>query len=101
MARAWPLQAHSDYTTQRTVGREKEIHMPLTKDEHLQDAAILTRAVENVFRNLIRFLVGRMSLVKLQEMIRFIYVEEAESKLNRERPKHNVTLTRLAILTGI
>jgi len=101
MARALPLQAHYDYTIQRTVGREKEIQMPLTKDEHLQDAAMLTRAVENVFRKLIRFLVGRMSLVKLQEMIRFIYVEEAECKLNRERPNHNVPLTRLAILTGL
>jgi hypothetical protein len=75
--------------------------MPSTKKEHLQDAAILTRAVENVFRKLIRFLVGRISLVKLQEMIRFIYVEEAERKLNRERPDQNIPLTRLAILTGL
>jgi hypothetical protein len=39
--------------------------------------------------------------VKLQEMIRFIYVEEAERKLNRERPDRNIPLTRLAILTGL
>jgi hypothetical protein len=75
--------------------------MPSTKNEQLQDVAILTRAVENVFRKLIRFLVGRISLVKLQEMIRFIYVEEAERKLNRERPDRNIPLTRLAILTGL
>jgi hypothetical protein len=75
--------------------------MPSTKNEQLQDTAILTRAVENVFRKLIRFLVGRISLVKLQEMIRFIYVEEAERKLNRERPDRNIPLTRLAILTGL
>jgi hypothetical protein len=83
------------------MSREKEIHMPSTKNEQLQDVAILTRAVDNVFRKLIRFLVGRISLVKLQEMIRFIYVEEAERKLNRERPDRNIPLTRLAILTGL
>jgi hypothetical protein len=75
--------------------------MPPTKVEPLQNAAILTKAFENVFRKLIHFLVGRISLVKLQEMIRFIYVEEAEHKLIRERPNKNIPLTRLAILTGL
>ncbi len=75
--------------------------MPLIKDERLQDAAILTRAIENVFRKLIRFLVGRISLVKLQEMIRFIYVEEAERKIQTEKPGKNVPLTRLALITGL
>ena len=75
--------------------------MPATKDEHLQDAAMLTRAVENVFRKLIRFLVGRISLVKLQEMIRFIYVEEAEKNIRVANPGKNVPLTRLALVTGL
>ncbi len=75
--------------------------MPPSTDEHLQDAAILTRAVENVFRKLIRFLVGRISLVKLQEMIRFIYVEEAENNIREENPGKNVSLTRLALVTGL
>ncbi len=75
--------------------------MPPIKDEHLQDAAILTKAVENVFRKLIRFLVGRISLVKLQEMIRFIYVEEAERNIQAENPGKNVPLTRLALITGL
>ncbi|MEE8495449.1 MAG: hypothetical protein V3S21_03140 [Xanthomonadales bacterium] len=75
--------------------------MSPTKDEHLQDAAILTRAVENVFRKLIRFLVGRISLVKLQEMIRFIFIEEAENKIKKESPNKNVPLTKLALLSGI
>ena len=44
--------------------------MPPVQNEQLQDAAVLTRAVENLFRKMIRFLVGRLSLVKLQEMIR-------------------------------
>ena len=75
--------------------------MPPPKEEHLQDTAILTRAVETVFRKLIRFLVGRISLVKLQEMIRFIYVEEAEKSIQTEKPGKNVPLTRLALVTGL
>ena len=65
------------------------------------EAAILTRAVENVFRRLIRFLVGRISLVKLQEIIRHIYVEEAENSLRKESPGKNVPMTRLALVTGL
>jgi len=65
------------------------------------EADLLTRAVENVLRKMIRFLVGRITLVKLQEMIRFIYVEEAEKKLRSEKPGRNVPLTQLALNTGL
>ncbi len=75
--------------------------MPGIRDDHLEEAAILTRAVENVFRKLIRFLVGRISLVRLQEMIRYIYVEEAERDLKAQIPGRNVPLTRLALVTGL
>ena len=75
--------------------------MPPVHNEHLQDAAILTRAVENLFRKLIRFLLGRISLVKLQEMIRYIFIEEAENKLKKESPRKNISLTKLALLSGI
>jgi hypothetical protein len=57
--------------------------------------------VDNVFRKLIRFLVGRISLVRLQEMIRHIYVEETELKLRAENPGKSVPLTRLALNTGL
>jgi hypothetical protein len=67
----------------------------------LREAAILTRAVENVFRKLVRLLIGRMSLTKLQEMIRIIFVEETEQKLKKERSGRNVPLTKLALLTGL
>lgn len=67
----------------------------------LQEADLLARAVENVLRKLIRFLVGRISLVKLQAMIRYIYVEETEKKLKAENPGKNVALTRLALHTGL
>jgi len=66
----------------------------------LRDAAILTRAVENVFRKLIRMLMGRMSLKKLQEMIQVIFVEEAEQMLRQETPGKNAALTTLAVITG-
>jgi hypothetical protein len=75
--------------------------MPTVDDERLQEADLLARAVENVFRKLIRFLVGRISLVKLQEMIRHIYVEETELKLQAEQPGKNVPLARLALNTGL
>jgi hypothetical protein len=82
-------------------GWEKEVDMATDGDQRLQEAELLTRAVENVFRRLIRFLVGRISLVRLQEMIRHIYVEETERKLQAEAPGKNVPLSRLALNTGL
>lgn len=70
------------------------------KDD-LGDVAILTLAVENVFRKLIRLLIGKMSLKKLQEMIQMIFVEEAEASLRKEKPGKNVPLSNLAVITGI
>jgi len=72
----------------------------VSSESHLPDVAILTRAVENVFRKLIRMLVGKISLKKLQEMIQVIFVEEAEAKLQKERPGKNVPLSTLAVVTG-
>jgi len=65
------------------------------------DVAILTLAVENVFRKLIRLLVGKISLKKLQEMVQVIFVEEAEAMLKHEKPGKNVPLSNLAVITGI
>lgn len=67
----------------------------------LRDVAVLTRAVENVFRKIIRMLIGRMSLKKLQEMIQIIFVEEAEAKLQKEAPGRNVALTKLGSITDL
>ena len=75
--------------------------MPAKQNNRSGDAAILTRCGRYVFRKLIRFLVGRMSLVRLQEMIRYIYVEEAERILRAENPGKNVPMTRLALVTGL
>lgn len=67
----------------------------------LQDVAILTQALENVLRKLIRYLIGRISLAKLQEMIRILFIEEAENTLRKIAPQKNVSLTQLALLSGI
>ncbi len=67
----------------------------------LLDIAILTRAVENVFRKLIRMLIGKISLKKLQEMIQIIFVEEAEAKLKQEAPGKSVALGDIALQTGV
>jgi len=75
--------------------------MPNDKEPRIQDLEVFVRAVENVLRRLIRFLVGRISLLKLNEMVRTIYIQEAERQLKSERPTKNVSLTRLAVLTGI
>ena len=67
----------------------------------LPDVAILTLAIENVFRKLIRILIGKISLKKLQEMIEIIFVEEAEIKLKQETPGKNVQLSTLAVIAGL
>ena len=70
-------------------------------EHNLRDVAILTRAVENAFRKMIRLLIGKMSLKKLQEMIQIVFVEEAEAKLRREAPGKNVALGDIALQTGV
>lgn len=75
--------------------------MAVSDKTALRDVAILTKAVENVFRKLIRMLIGKISLKKLQEMIQIIFVEETEAKLRRESPGKNVALGDIALQTGV
>jgi len=75
--------------------------MTTSKAGGLRDVALLTRAVENVFRKLIRMLIGRMSLKKLQEMVQIIFVEEAEAKLKQDQPGKAVSLTKLGSITDL
>lgn len=74
--------------------------MSTPSEAALPDIAILTRAVEIVFRKLIRMLIGKISLKKLQEMVQVIFVEEAEAKLKLESPGKNVPLSTLAVVSG-
>lgn len=82
-------------------GGHRESAVPRTRGNHVEDLEFLARSAETVFRKLIRFLVGRISLVKLLEMIRYIYVQEAEQMLQAQNPGKNVPLTRFALLTGL
>ena len=66
-----------------------------------QEAATITKAVEVVCRKLIRFLIGKISLVKLQEIIRLIFVEEIENSLRIEHPSKNISLSQMALLSGL
>lgn len=75
--------------------------MATSVKEDLGDVAILTLAVESVFRKLIRLLIGKISLKKLQEMIQVIFVEEAATILQKEKPGKNVALSALAVVSGI
>jgi len=65
-----------------------------------RDVSILTRALEKIFRKLIRMLLGKISLKKLQEMIQLIFIEEAEAKLKKESPGKSVALGDIALQTG-
>ena len=66
----------------------------------LQEVAVLTRSIEFVVRNFVKILVGKISLVRLQQLVQAIFVEESENYLQKERPGKEVSLTSLAVLTG-
>ena len=74
--------------------------MSAEKEPSLQEVAVLTRSIEFVVRNFVRILVGKISLVRLQELLQTIFIQEAENYLKRERPDKSVSLTALAVLTG-
>jgi hypothetical protein len=84
------------------VPPDRETAMSDFKEEgSLTEVAILTRAVESVFRRLVRLLMGCMTLTRMQEMIRVVFVEEAEANLKRDQPGKNVSLAKLALMTGL
>ena len=75
--------------------------MATIKDPALREISILLHAFELVFRKLIRLLIGKISLKKIQEMIQIIFVEEAEAKLKQQAPERNVALADLALLADV
>ena len=75
--------------------------MATINDPALREISVLIHAFELVFRKLIRLLIGKISLKKIQEMIHIIFVEEAEAKLKRQRPNQNVALADLALLADV
>lgn len=75
--------------------------MATINDPALREISILLRAFEQVFRKLIRLLIGKISLRKIQEMIQVIFVEEAEAVLKQKKPEQNVALADLVLLADV
>ncbi|MGA9574723.1 MAG: hypothetical protein WBS20_12335 [Lysobacterales bacterium] len=75
--------------------------MTTMHDPALREVSILIHAFELVFRKLIRLLIGRISLKRIQQMIQVIFVEEAEAKLQQQSPGQNVALADLAMLADL
>lgn len=75
--------------------------MKTSVDTRQQESIVLTKGVERLFRKLIHFLIGRISLVKLQEMVKYVYIEEVERRLKRENPNKNIPLSQIALLSGL
>lgn len=74
--------------------------MTTAKQQPAQEVAVLTKSIEFVVRNFMKILVGKISLVRLQQLVQSLFVEEAENYLRKERPGKEVSLTALAVLTG-
>lgn len=66
-----------------------------------EGVSVLVRSVEKVFRNLVRMLVGKLTLTRIQSILREVFIEEAEKKLKRERQGRNVPLSQLALISGL
>lgn len=67
----------------------------------IKDVSVLTQSIEFVVRNLVKLLIGKISLVRLQELIQTVFVEEAENHLKKDYPDRSVPLTNLAVVTGL
>lgn len=71
------------------------------KLQAIKEVELLTKSIEFLVRNLVRILIGKITLVRLQEIIEASFIEEAESYLRKERPGRDVPLTSLALMTGV
>lgn len=75
--------------------------MVLGESKSIKEVTLLTKSIEFVVRNLVKILVGKITLVRLQEMVESSFIEEAEIYLRKERPGRDVPLTSLALVTGV
>jgi hypothetical protein len=63
------------------------------------DAKSITHFLSRVFRKVVRLVIGSVSLPALIEILKAIYVEEAQKKLTREGSKP--TKSAIALITGL
>lgn len=75
--------------------------MDLHKELTAQEVAALGAGVESVLRRLIRPLLGSMSLARMEELLRLVFIEEAERHLRREYPGRSAPVSQMALLTGL
>ena len=64
-----------------------------------EEAQTLSRHINRVFSRLVRLVIGTVSLPNIIDILRVIYVEEAQKKLTREGSKP--TKSALALMTGL
>lgn len=62
---------------------------------------MLSRGFQAVLRRLIRPLMGSVSLARLQEMLRLVFIEVAEEHLSHEFPDRSAPVGQMALLTGM
>ena len=63
------------------------------------DAKSITDILSRVFRKVVRLVIGTVSLPALSDILKAIYVEEAQKKLSREGTKP--TRSAIALITGL
>jgi len=63
------------------------------------DAKSITHYLSRVFRKVVRLVIGTVSLPALYDILKAIYVEEAQKKLEREGSKP--TKSAIALMTGL
>ena len=69
------------------------------KVDQQDDTKSISRFLSRVFRRVVRLVIGSVSLPALIEILKAIYVEEAEKKLIREGSKP--TKSAIALITGL
>ncbi len=91
---AWFLTFSSIFGKHCTV-------MDLQKSLNTHEVSALSRGVQAVLRRLIRPLMGSISLARLQEMLRVVFIEVAEEHLSQEFPDRSPPVGQMALLTGL
>ncbi len=72
----------------------------MKKDMNQQDdAKSITHFLSQVFRKVVRLVIGTVSLPALYDILKAIYVEEAQKKLRRDGNKP--TKSAIALMTGL
>lgn len=75
--------------------------MPPEKRKSIKENSLLTRSIEQLVRNLVKIMVGRITLTRFQQLIEENFIEAAENQLRKQRPGRDVALTSLALVTGL